>query len=460
MDPLLNSSPNDKPCFSSRPVIRLIGVGGAGCKAADYLYQEELKEVDFHLVHTNSQILAQTSISNKWVFGAQRLRGLGAGGDPEVSRNVADEEQQLIQSIIQGADIVFLLTGLGGGTGTGISPVIARAARENGALVLCFSLLPFHFEGKRRQDQAVAGLQQLKMAADGVITLPNDRMLALINDNTSVLETFSIINEHLARAVKGLWRMVTQQGLIPVDFSDLQALLRNRHAESSFASTEARGSNRAREAVEKLLSSPLLQKGQLLDSAEGVLVSIAGGRDLTMTDVQWVMDHLTRHCDTAQVVMGASVLDDFNDRLEVTVVATQKGHLPSASRNSWQELNVESSKTSNTPVSDQETPPDSSLTSAAEEHAFDTQFLNPKEISHGTSRFVAPPPELTEEKAKQLMKQRAAGGLKRKALARWRQGQLPLEIVSKGRFEKSEPTIYRGEDLDVPTYIRRGIPLN
>src|SRR2546427_482473 len=187
--------------------------------------------------------------------------------------------------------------------GTGASPVLARVARETGALVLAMATLPFECEGARRQRQAQEGLEQLKEAADAVLCLPNQRVLKLIDDNTSLIETFKITNDLLAQGLRGIWRLLTRMGIINVDFADLCAVVRGQHAESAFACAEGRGEHRAREVVEKLLASPLLESGVVLNEAESVLVSIVAGSDLTMSEVNCVMSQINRACENAHIIM-------------------------------------------------------------------------------------------------------------------------------------------------------------
>jgi cell division protein FtsZ len=329
--------------------------------------------------------------------------------------------------------VVFILAGLGGGAGTGISPVLARAAKEAGALVLGFVTTPFACEGARRQRLAQHGLAELKSSADGVICLPNEKVLKMIDENTSVLETFKITNALLADGVRGIWRLLMHKGLIEIHFPDLAALLRDRHAESAFAVAEAMGPTRSREVIDKLLAHPMLDGGQMLGESEAVLVSLIGGPDLTMAEVNRVMEQVTRHCEHAQVIMGAAVDETFAERLAVALIAARSNPeyeaAESAGAGSGEELGQ--------------------------------QLLPRSTTARPGSRFVPPAPALPPEQVQQLLTRQTRGGSRqRKSPTRLRQTQLPLEIVSRGRFDKSEPTIHKGEDLDVPTYIRRGVALN
>ena len=424
--------------------IKVIGVGGAGINAVSHMAESDLQELSFLAMHTNARVLARVTLEDRYLFGLDMMRGLGTGGDPDLGKAAAEEEFEKLTELCKGSDLLFIVGGLGGGTMTGAAPVLARAARETGALVLALATLPFEFEGFRRQRQAQVGLQNLRSAADGVICLPHQKVVKLIDEKTSLLETFQITNEMLAQGVRGIWQMLTRYGLINVDFSDLCSVLRGRQAESCFATAEASGDGRARKVSEKLLASPLLDEGRMLVEADAVLVSVIGGPGLTMSDVDRVMEQINRHAENAQVIMGAAIVPECEGLIGVTLVASRRGKsaAESASEDACDQLG--SDESSAPPVSQIET-------------SFFGSTIQPRPIS----RFVPPPPDLTPERKQELFaKQGWLGPGRQDSGSRWRQGQLPLEIVSKGRFEKSEPTLHGGEDLDVPTYIRRGVALN
>jgi len=384
-------------------------------------------------LNTDAQALDRCDLPQKLVLGAASARGMGAGGDPAVGRAAAEEDLEKMRELCAGADLVFILAGLGGGTGTGAAPVLARVAREAGALVMGVVTLPFEFEGGRRQRQAEMGLQQLKAAADTVICLPNQKLFQLLDEKTSVVEGFKISNALLADGLRGIWRLLAQTGLINVDFADLCAVTRGRHAASSFATAEAGGENRAEQALEKLFVHPLLEGGQLLGTSDTVLVSIVGGPDLTMTEVGKVMEPINRQAENAHVIFGAAIDEHFAGRISVTLIASRGGQ-------------ADDKRLTVLPPPDAAPIPDSRL-----------ELLGPGDGSRPASRFVAPAPDLSEER-KQALYQKQTGRGRRQPSNR--QKELNLEIVFKGRFDKSEPTIRHGEDLDIPTYIRRGVPLN
>ena len=422
--------------------IKVIGVGGAGCNALEHLSRDSLDGVAYAVMNTDAPVLARSALETRLILGAKSTRGLGAGGDPERGRAAAEEEKEQIHTLCEGADVVFVVAGLGGGTGTGAGPVVARIARESGALVLAIVFLPFECEGTRRQEVAQSGLRVLQEAADGVICLPNQKLFKFIDEKTSLVEAFSITNGFVAQGIRGIWRLLSRPGLINVDFADLCSLTQGKHSEGALATAEARGEHRAKDVVEKLLAHPLLDGGQSLAEASGVLITIAGGPDLTMLEVNRVMEQLQRQAEQAHIIMGAAIDPGLEDRMMVTLIASRRAPVVEKIQEPPRRNGTSPSFTSPRPD-------------------FDIHFVDPSSTSRRTVRFVPPAPETTLENTERLLAQQNGNGSRqRKGSVRMRQGQLPLEIISKGRFEKSEPTIHHGQDLDVPTYIRRGIALN
>ena len=403
--------------------VKIFGVGGAGVQLLDALVDGEFTGASFAAIDTDASLLMACSASVKIRLETKLLRGLGTGGDPERGRALAEEQFSTLTAACEGATVVFILTGLGGGAGSGISPVLARAAKETGALVLAFVTLPFVCEGNRRQQHAQQGLGELKAIADGVICLPSQKTFKLIDENTSVLDTFRITDGLLLESVRGVWRLLSRRGLIQIHFDDLRALVHDRHSESVFAVIETTGPARAREVVEKLLVHPLLDEGRALAEADVVLVSLMGGKDLTMAEVNRLMEQISRQCEQAQIIMGAAVDETLKNRLCVTVIAAKNA----------------ATKT--------ETPGESPGQTVS-------RGATARAAAHATA--LAPP--LILEQRDPLVSRRGSRG--RKLGPQMLQTQLPLTIVSKGRLDKSEPTIHKGEDLDIPTYVRRGVPLN
>jgi cell division protein FtsZ len=408
--------------MNSTRSVKFFGIGNAGMTLVDAMNCEEFAGASFVAINTDASSLAASSATMKVHLETKLLRGLGTGGDPERGRALAEEQFSTLKSACEDADVIFIVAGLGGGAGSGISPVLARAAKEIGALVLAFVTLPFSCEGNRRQQQAQQSLEQLKSVADVVICLPSQKTFKLIDENTSVLDTFRVTGSLLIEGVRGIWQLLTRPGLIQIHFDDLCGLLRDRHSESAFAFVETSGPARSREAVEKLLAHPLLDEGRALAESDAVLVSMTGGKDLTMAEVNRVMEQIGRHCDHAQIIMGATIDVAMKNKMSVTLIAGKN-------------FIAKTEAVANTP----------------EEMALH------ETAPHYGVRQISPAPSLSLGQREQLTARR---GRARRQGSKMLQAQLPLAIVSKGRFDKSEPTIHKGEDLDIPTYIRRGVPLN
>jgi cell division protein FtsZ len=385
--------------------VKIVGVGTAGIAMLSALNPVEFAAAQLVAINTDAGPFAACPAPVKIQLENKLLRGLGSGGDPDRGRALAEEQFSTLKSACQGASVVFILAGLGGGAGSGISPVLARAAREAGALVLAFVTLPFACEGNRRESQAQQGLEQLKAAADGVICLPSQRIFKLVDENTCVLEAFRIIDRFVIEGVRGLWHLLTRPGLIQIHFDDLRTLLRERHTECAFAFVEATGAGRSREVVENILSHPLLDDGRALAESDAVLVSLTAGTDLSMAEINRVIDLVKRQCSQAQIIMGAALDPAMEDKLCVTVIAARR-----------------------------------ELASTGASARTETRTAGPG--TGGGETVVARPSRGRKSGNKPI------------------QTQLPLTIISKGRFDKSEPTKHNGEDLDVPTFIRRGISLN
>jgi cell division protein FtsZ len=313
----------ETPEVSSKPLVRIIAVGNAGDALLGALGAAEFAGAEFVAINTDAAALAASRATVKIHLENKLFRGLGSGGDPERGRALAEEQFSTLKSACEGANVIFILAGLGGGAGSGISPVLAKAAHEAGALVLAFVTLPFECEGNRREAQAQTALEQLKSAADGVICLPSQKIFKLIDENSTLVETFRVTGGFLIEGVRGVWSLLTRPGLIQVHFGDLCALIRDRHAESAFAFVEAFGPGRAREVAEKILNHPLLDEGRALAESDAVLVSLTAGKDLTMAEINRVMEQVKRQCGHAQIVMGAAADAGLKEKLCVTIIAAK-----------------------------------------------------------------------------------------------------------------------------------------
>jgi cell division protein FtsZ len=426
------------PSFAGKLSIKVIGVGDAGSIMVARTASRGFAQVSFAALCSSSRALAALDLPDKRAIGLKTTRGFGAGGDPLLGRAAAEGDIESIRQVCAGANMIFLVAGLGGGLGAGAAPVVARAARESGALVLAMATLPFNFEGARRARQAEDALQELKSVADAVICLPNQRIFPLIDGQTPHTDTFKLTQNLAADGIIGVCRLVTQSGLITVDFGDLCAATRGRHVESAFAAVEAGGVDRCNQLVERLLGHPLLDKGRALCEAESLLVSLQGGPDLTMAEVNQVMECVNSRSQSANVMFGASIDPAMTGRMGLLVIAAKLGGDPAE-------------------IAPRGIRPEPRQPEIAAEIGTEPRETAP--APRAPSRYVAPPPELSEDQ-KEKMFSRQPGGSRKKAFRNPLQTQLQLQIVSKGRFEKSEPTLHHGEDLDIPTYVRRGVSLN
>lgn len=300
--------------------IKVIGVGGGGGAAVERMIKSKVQGIEFIAVNTDAQALHYSHAQRKLHIGKQTTRGLGAGADPEVGRKAAVESETEIAEMLKGADMVFITLGAGGGTGTGAAPLIATAARETGALVVGIATKPFTFEGERRRRIADAGIVELKDTVDTLITIPNDRLLQMIDRKTSLLDAFSVVDEVLQQGVQGISDLITIHGLINLDFADVKAIMSNAGS-ALMGIGRAAGDNRAIEAARQAIDSPLLEVS--VDGAKGVLFNITGGRNMSMHEIDEAAKTITGAVDPeANIIFGAVLDDSLEDDIKITVVAT------------------------------------------------------------------------------------------------------------------------------------------
>jgi cell division protein FtsZ len=392
-----------KPIPSTPPPdlrLKILGIGGAGGNAVAQI-AGTLAGVETIAINPDLQALASVTGTEKLQIGSSVTHGLGAGGEVEVGARAAQQDTERLEAVLHNTNLVFLVAGLGGGTGTGASPVIARIAKEQGAMVLAFVAMPFGFEGERRRQQAQAGLEQLRAQADAVICIPNDKLQRLAGDDATAVDVFRAGNDIIATGVRAIWQLLSRKGLINLDFADVRTALGGRHGDGIFSFGEGKT---AEEAVAALLKNPLLDGGEILARADAVLVSVLGGADMTVADVQRAVEPISRLANRAQVIMGAAIDETHRDRLSVTIIAS---------------ANVTPRRVAQTPGGR-------------------ATIGRP-----GAPRPAAAPSAVPAKKEVPQAKQES----------------LPLEGITRGRFDKSEPTLHNGEDLDVPTFIRRGVSL-
>jgi len=304
--------------------LKVIGVGGAGGNAVNRMIGAGLRGVEFIAANTDMQALNQSLAPCRIQMGPTATRGLGSGGDPTQGRRAAEEDEQLIADALAESDMVFITAGMGGGTGTGAAPVVARLAKQSGALTVAVVTKPFLFEGRRRMRQAEEGLSELRAEVDTLIVIPNERLLAVVDKGTPLTDAFSVCDEVLLKATKGISDLVTVPGLVNLDFADVKAVMSNR-GNALMGTGRSSGPNRAVEAAQLAVSSPLLEDVSIA-GAEGVLVNITGGRDLTLHEVNEASGVVVAAAgEDANVIFGAVIDPNLDGEIIITVVATGFG---------------------------------------------------------------------------------------------------------------------------------------
>lgn len=321
--------PNITPEIEAFARIKVIGVGGSGNNAVNHMINSKVKGVDFIAINTDSQDLHHSMAKKRIHIGKSLTRGLGTGMNPEVGKRAIEETKEEVQEAIKGADMVFVAGGFGGGTGSGASPVVARIAKELGALTVGVVTKPFFFEGQERSRIAEVALEELRKEVDAIIVIPNDRLLSIIDKNTTVKNAFAICDEVLRQAVEGISDLITTPGLINIDFADIRTIMENAGS-ALMGIGSASGENRAVEAARLAINSPLLDVS--ITGAKGVLFSIAGGEDLTMFEIQDAAKVITESIDPQAKVIFGTVRDDKlkKNEVKVTVIAAgfPEGTLP------------------------------------------------------------------------------------------------------------------------------------
>ncbi|MGM0570322.1 cell division protein FtsZ [Marinobacter sp.] len=305
-------------------VIKVIGVGGGGGNAVRHMLNSDVEGVEFICANTDAQALHDLDARQVIQLGGNITKGLGAGANPEIGRQAAMEDRDRIADAIKGADMVFITAGMGGGTGTGAAPIVAEVAREMGILTVAVVTKPFQFEGGKRMSVAESGLKDLEESVDSLITIPNEKLLAVLGKKTSLLDAFGSANDVLLGAVQGIADLITRNGMINVDFADVKTVM-SEMGMAMMGTARATGENRAREAAEAAVRSPLLEDINL-QGAKGILVNITAGMDLNLGEFSEVGDIVREFAsDSATVVVGTVIDPEMTDELKVTVVATGLG---------------------------------------------------------------------------------------------------------------------------------------
>src|SRR5512143_738142 len=305
-------------------VIKVIGIGGGGGNAVEHMVVSNIDGVDFICANTDAQALQKSKSRTVLQLGGSITKGLGAGANPEIGRQAAIEDRERIQEAIEGADMVFITAGMGGGTGTGAAPIVAQVAREMGILTVAVVTKPFPFEGKKRMDVAMRGIEELRQYVDSLITIPNEKLLTVLGKNVSLLSAFKSANDVLLGAVQGIAELITRPGMINVDFADVRTVM-SEMGMAMMGTGSAHGEDRATVAAQSAISSPLLEEINL-SGARGILVNVAAGEDLLLSEFEEVGNAIREFAsENATVVVGTVIDPEMAGELRVTVVATGLG---------------------------------------------------------------------------------------------------------------------------------------
>ena len=440
--------------------VKVVSVGGAGLNALDRIVLDGLEKASVVAINTDVQSLTSSVAAHKVQLGRTRTRGLGTGGDPELGYEAAVESADEIREALTDTRMVFVCAGLGGGTGSGAAPYVAHLAREAGALVIAFVTLPFTFEGKRRATQAREALGRLNEIAHSVICFENDRMGDLVAPQAGIHHAFAMADTTISQSVRSVVNLIQRPGLIRIGFDDLLAALRVRNGRCLFGFGESDSDNRAHDALTQALKNPLMDRGRMLADATNVLVQVSGGAGMTLSEVEVLMQELGRHVNEQTQILFSAVVDGkLGDRLAVTIISSLAADedLISESRDGATLSNVFAQP----PVREQHPPPQIHIEpEAAMEpvaHEESISFEQPV-VAQATPAAESMPGE--SEPLPVTPRKKAVPHTDEKAAAKSvpaKQEILQFEPVTRGRFEKSEPTIVEGEDLDVPTYLRKNI---
>jgi cell division protein FtsZ len=426
----LNELPLEHSLLTDRNIaIKLVGVGGAGSNAVDRLKMENLERLQLAVINTDYQALASSPVQDKVLIGMGVTRGLGAGGDPELGREAAEADREKITAVVKDCDLVFLVTGMGGGTGSGASPVVAQIAAETGALVIAFVTMPFSFEGGRRLKQAEEGLRALRQVCDAVIPLPNDVLLQEAAENETVLDSFARADEWIGRGVKSIWSMLFKTGLINLDFATLRQAFQQRGGKTLFGLGEGKGENAVADAIASLKLCPLLHTPEFSRKADRLLVNILGGADLTLPKVNELMTAITEQFGRdSHIIMGAVIDENMAGRVEVCIIGTSD-------------------------MSGRSMPPRRPAPAIRGK-------ASPATAPRNDTPTATPAAPTAPQAAREL--ELALTGLDAKSAQAAKDAQEEFgfgEVESRGHFEKTDRTLFDGQDLDVPTYLRKGIKI-
>ena len=465
--------------------IKVVGVGGAGSNALDRIVLDGMEKADMIAINTDVQSLAASVAAHKVQLGRTSTRGLGPGGDPDLGYQAAMESADEIRRALADARMIFVCTGLGG-KGSGAAPVVAQLAREAGSLVIVFATLPFSFEGKRRAEQAHEALVRLGEVANAVICFENDRMGDMVAPKAGIHQAFAFADVMISQSVRSIVNLIQRPGLIRIGFDDLLSALRSQNGRCLFGFGESDSDNRAHDALTQALKNPLMDKGRMLADAANVLVQVAGGPGMTLSEVEILMKELGRHVrDNTQILFGTAVDGRMGNRLSVTILSSIANEnapeqtaeiayappIPApapfvpASPPIWEQQPE--------PLPVDELAPPLEVQDVVEpvEAEMPLEPGEPEELipSQAPVSIEAPMkpnpesktpphgPRVIVPKKKPVLIKEPVNPVKPDKFTQAKQEVMQFEPVTRGRFEKSEPTIVEGQDLDVPTFLRKNV---
>jgi cell division protein FtsZ len=423
-----NELPLAQEMLTNRSVaIKVIGIGGAGANAVDRLKMENLGSVALAVLNTDAEALSVSPVETKLMIGAGVTRGLSAGGDPELGRLAAEADREKIAALVARSDLVFLVAGMGGGTGSGAAPVVAEICRQAGALVIAFANLPFSFEGGRRLKQAEEGLAELRRCCDAVIPLPNDMLIQVSGEGQSALDSFALADEWIGRGVKSLWSMLNRTGLINLDYATLRQAFAQKSGKTLFGLGSGSGEHAVAEVIASLKQCPLLHTPEFSRKADRLLVNIVGGAELTLASVNDIMAAVSeQYGRDAHIFLGAVIDEDLAGKVEVCIIGTSDVSRTTVRRGGAQ------------PAADK---PGSSDTPQRARPGVPSR--RPSEVAQPELAGVA---AAAPAKAPVKQDEFLFGG-----------GNEP---ESRGWFDSTDRNLFEGQDLDVPTYLRKGLKIS
>jgi cell division protein FtsZ len=475
--------------------IKVIAVGSAGSNALDRVVLDGMDKSDLIAANTDVQSLASSVAAVKVQLGRSITRGLGTGGDPELGYDAAQESADEIRQALGQARLIFVCTGLGGGTGSGAAPLIAQIGREMGSLVIAFATMPFTFEGKRRTAQAREALARLHETTDAVVCFENDRMAEMVAPKAGIHQAFAIADMTISQSLRSIVNLIQRPGIMRIGFDDLLAALRGGGGRCLFGYGESDSDNRAHQALAQALKNPLMDKGRMLADASRVLVQVTGGPGMTLSEVEILMRELNKHInEQTQLLFGTAVDGRMGDRLSVTLISSLAADEVEVAPRKVK-ADAPPPAASSPPESIIEAPPEPQIVPFPQPQATEiATAIEPEPAVFQHQEIVAPEPEAEDvlpppspaiesqlvdaeteldvepaprpatpriipPKKKPLIapKVEAENPKREKTAAAAKQEVLQFEPLTRGRFEKSEPTIVEGQDLDVPTFLRKNV---